>query len=286
MAVQAPTAGIALPEERIPTPDITLLAEEPEQTPRGTKRKLDTTTPRADSPALHEILTPVSGSRSSTPHPGASEQALDVFEDGHSEYEWIRLPKKRSYDLFKVARQDPSQRDSAELPLVARRAVDGREVTLWAKMDTGADCNVINRSTVRALFGAATERHLRALTLADQGDFSLVGNNRFRATHYAVLAFRAGRSRRSFEAVRFIVIPDDWQDPNGDGVPNVILGYPFLRENSMMMIDLDFHQEADPALEVVAERAESEKQGSRAILLKVYAATKGVSRPGGVKRPR
>lgn len=53
----------------------------------------------------------------------------------------------------------------------------------------------------------------------------------------------------------------------------------------MMMIDLDYHHEADPNLEVVAERAEKEKEGAKAILLKVYASTKGLPRPGP-KRPR
>lgn len=47
----------------------------------------------------------------------------------------------------------------------------------------------------------------------------------------------------------------------------------------MMMIDLDYHQDADPELEVVAERAQEEKEASRAILLKVYAQTKGATRP-------
>lgn len=266
-----------------PLPEVTQPAEEKT---RGIKRKLSISdTP---SPSLHEVLTPVTGSRASTPHPGASEQDLEIFSDGHSEYEWVRLPKERTYDLFKVARQKPSERDSAEMPLVVRREIDGEEVTMWAKMDTGADCNVINRSTVSAIFGSGKQldRHLRTLTLADQGDFSLVGNNKFRATHYTVLTFRAGAHSKTFSTVRFIVIPDDWSDPNGDGVPNVILGYPFLRANSMMMIDLDYHQDADPELEVVAERAQVEKEGSRAILLKVYASTKGVPRPSGVKRPR
>lgn len=265
------------------TPAIAVLEEEP----RGIKRKLEGNGTESPSPkTFHETLTPISGSRSSTPHPGASEQDLEVYEGNDPEYEYIKLPKKRSYDLFKVSRLQPQERDSAELPLVVLRETDGQDVTMWAKMDTGADSNVINRSTMDAIFGTDNaEKKLRTLTLAEKGDFSLVGNNKFSATHYAILDFRAGLSNKRFETVRFIVIPDDWQDPNGDGVPNVILGYPFLRENSMMMIDLDYHQDADPALEVVAERAESEKQGSRAILINIYASAKGVSRPGP-KRPR
>lgn len=258
-------------------PEATLHAEA--RTRSQKKRKLSFT----DSPSssLREILTPVTGSRSSTPHPGASEQDLPVYEDGHSEFEWVRIPKERDYDLFKVARQQPHERDSADLPLVVRREVDGEEVevTMWAKMDTGADCNVINRSTVAAIFGKKIDKHLRTLTIADQGDFTLVGNNKFRATHSTTLSFRAGISNKHFDSVRFIVIPDDWADPNGDGVPNVILGYPFLRDNSMMMIDLDYHQDADPALEVVAERADEEMAGSRAILLTKWQETKGATRP-------
>ena len=270
-------------------PEITLPPQDIEQSPETNhstkKRKLSIS---ADSPSasLHEVLTPVSGSRSSTPRPGGvpeHSQDLEIFDDGHSDYEWIRLPKARTYDLFKVARQAPSERDSAELPLVVRRETDGNEVVAWAKMDTGADCNVINRSTVRAFFGPATEKHLRTLTLAEKGDFSLVGNNSFHATHYTTLTFQAGQRRKTFDAVRFIVIPDDWEDSNGDGVPNVILGYPFLKANSMMMIDLDYHLDAEAGLEVVAERAEREKEGSRAILINMYAQTKGAPRP---KKPR
>lgn len=249
---------------------------------RGIKRKIADDHDRADSPSF-ATLTPVTGSRSTTPNPTPSEQDLDLYSDGHSDYDWVRLPKTREYDLFKLPRrQSPAARDSAELPLVVRRESDGKDVTMWAKMDTGADCNAINLSTIAAIFGAKnTDKHLRTLTLADQGDFGLVGNNKFRATHYTVVSFHAGRANRFFDHVRFIVIPDSWQNPNGDGVPNVILGWPFLKEKSMVMIDLDYHLDADPELEVVAERAEMEKEGSRGLMPLMLTQTKGFtgSRP-------
>lgn len=194
------------------------------------------------------------------------------------------MPKVRDYDLLKVPRKNPCERDTADLPLVLRPIADDKEVTMWAKMDTGAACNVINRSTVNEIFGEETEKRLRTITIAERGEFSLVGNNNFQATQYTVLSFRAGRSDRQFDTVRFIVIQDDCFDSKGDGAPNVILGWPFLKESSMMMIDVEYRQEADPKLEVIAERADKEKTDANGILITTYAQTRGVVRPP--KRPK
>jgi len=249
---------------------------------------LDATT--ADQPAhtLHEILRPRSTPRSSTPE-AANEQLagtrappdrdIQFFDDDcHEEYEWVRIPKNRDYDIFKVARYDPSKRNAAQLPIIATRWEDKAEVTLWAKMDTGADANVINRSTVNSLLGDSIKSALRAVTL-DDTQFALLGHHHFKATHYVHLSFRAGIHKKQFNSVRFYVVPDDWENPDSDGVPNVVLGFPFLKEHSMVMIDVDYHLEAEPGLEVLAPKAEDEVPGQLCLLPYMLPAAPGVKRP-------
>ena len=46
---------------------------------------------------------------------------LHYHDDDEDGYEWVRLPKKRNYDLFRVARQEPEKRNQAALPLTATR---------------------------------------------------------------------------------------------------------------------------------------------------------------------
>ena len=274
------------PQPVHPLPSVEMLDPQDASEHRGTKRKcLELDRNPSKSPALHETLTPQVDSRYSTPdsllhHNGVRDQDIEFFKDEcHDNYEWIRVPKKRDFDLFKVARREPEDRDSAELPLVARRLHDGKDVTMWAKMDTGADANAINRSTLEALLGDSMEKFQRSITLDESKDFTLLGDNHFKATHYVVLDLYAGRSKTKFEKVRFVVIPDDWQDPNGDGIPNVILGYPFLREKSMVMIDVEYHHDADSELEVIADKAENEKAGASCILITKFSQTKGMVPP-------
>lgn len=251
---------------------------------KGVKRSridMETDSNNGSLTPLHETLTPRI-SRCPTPLPA---QDIEFFDDEcHEEFEWVRLPKKRNFDLFKVARWAPEERNSAELPLTARRHHDGQDVVLWAKMDTAADANAINRSTLEALLGDSAKKSLRTITLDGDRTFAQIGNNHFDATHYVVLDFWAGVSKRKFEAVKFILVDDDWQDPNGDGIPNVLLGWPFLREQSMVMMDFEYHHYPDSAFPVIAERAENEKANQAMILVNMYPQTRGVPRPRPVKK--
>lgn len=233
------------------------------------------------------ISVPKSSPRASTPdphHPQNREMDIHVYDDkSNDDYEWIRLPKHREYDLFRVARYKPEDRNKAALPLIATRHADGQEVTMWAKMDTGADLNLMNRSTLEALLGDDTDRLVQSNTFGEAKEFETMGHGSFETMKHVKLDFTAGSSKRSFRNVRFEIVPDEWEDSNGDGVPNVILSYQFLRENSMMMMDFEYHCDADPALPVIAQRAEDENPSPRQARILV---TKYPQRPGMVKIKR
>ncbi|KAF1983080.1 hypothetical protein K402DRAFT_339258 [Aulographum hederae CBS 113979] len=244
------------------------------------KRKLDQLDPPAiDSPRASPTprsLTPNSGARLHTPH------QLDItFYDDSSdpEYEYIRIPKQRDFDLLPVTKDSsPKDRDTANLPLIGTRVSDGASVTMWAKLDTGAGANVINRTTVAALLGDSARSVMRPPTFAEL-EFGLLGHQNLKPSFCVQLDFQAGRGRRRFEKIRFYVIEDDWEDSEGDGVPNVVLGYDFLKEHHMVMIDFEYHHDADPALEVIAPKAEDEKPGSRSLGPILYPNAPGIKRP-------
>jgi hypothetical protein len=241
---------------------------------------------RAD--VQHHITVPQAIPREITPDPQEPHnRAKDIhlYNDKDDAYEWIRLPKERTYDLFRVARQKPEKRNQAALPLTATRHDDGKDVIMWAKMDTGADANLINRSTLHELLGSSFESALQPNTMSQPKDFESMGNMHFETTHHVKLNFRAGVSQREFSHVRFDVVHDDWADPNGDGIPNVLLGVKFVTDHSMMMMDVEYYHDADPDLEVIAQKAEDENPRQARILITKFPQRPGIQRPGGpVKR--
>ena len=220
--------------------------------------------------------------RNRSPQPSIRSDAeppeLDWYDDNdHDEFEWIKLPKQRDFDVFRVPRHSPEKRNTANVPLIAKRH-DGKDVVMWAKMDTGADANIINASTLVALLGDQAKTLLRPLTMQNE-EFHILGDNRIEVTQYVNLSFQAGRSKRQFDKVRFMVVADQPEKSAKDGVPNVILGLETLQEHSMIMIDLDYHVEAELGLEVIAERAEHEAATIRTIgPIKKYPQTPGVVR--------
>ncbi|KAK5682523.1 hypothetical protein LTS10_005651 [Elasticomyces elasticus] len=200
-----------------------------------------------------------------TPSPDATpDSSLNYFEDDcHNEYEFIRVPKKRNYDIFRVQRREPSDRDKAELPLTATKP-DGTRVTMWAKLDTGADANTINQSTLEALLGHdIAHQRMRSMTAAE---FNMIGDAHFQATHSVDLDFVAGVSKKLFSKVNFIVIPDNAARADLDGVPNVLLGLEFLQRESMLMIDIEYCHDAEEGLPVIADKPENECEGAAGIL--------------------
>lgn len=160
--------------------------------------------------------------------------------------------------MFRVARRAPEERDTAEVALTATK-FDGTKATLYAKLDSGSDVNCINKSTVEALLGESAHKHMRHLTAEEK--FSFLAGKEWTATHSINLDFTAGSSRRAFHRINFIVVEDDPETANIDGLPNVLLGLPLLMENSMLMIDVDYCNEPDPKLPVLASKASTETGG-------------------------
>lgn len=148
-------------------------------------------------------------------------------------------------------------------------------------MDTGADANTINESTLAALLGEHVDSLKQALDAQGSQNFNLIGDNNFKPTHYVELSFHAGKSNKQFNDIRFIVVPDDAVKASQDGVPNLILGLPTLRKYSMVMMDLDYHMEAEAGLEVIAGKAEEEHTGYQSIGSIVMRPPRpGVKKPG------
>src|SRR5262249_19208797 len=55
------------------------------------------------------------------------------------------------YESVKILKGHPSLRDPIELPIIAKHADTGERKTLWAKMDTGSDANIIVEKVVERL---------------------------------------------------------------------------------------------------------------------------------------
>lgn len=72
---------------------------------------------------------------------------------------------------------------------------------------------------------------------------------------------------------------DDPKTSNSDGVPNVLLGLPFLQDNSMLMIDLEYCHDADPELPVLADKEENENRSGSGPLVVKLTKTPGPKRP-------
>ncbi|TKA34278.1 hypothetical protein B0A50_00258 [Salinomyces thailandicus] len=238
-----------------------------------------TTTITTTAPAsVHDSLNPRLASRSTTP-----ASALAYYDDAQDPtHEYVRLPKRRNYDLFKVPRADPIERNAANVALTSLR-YNGERVALYAKMDTGSDINLINRSTLEQLYGPTTRTRLRRMP---REDFALLGENFFSATHSVDLTFTAGRANKEFNDMNFVVVQDDPELSAQDGLPNVVLGWPTLKEHSMVMIDFDLHAPVDAKLPLLAAEAEEENAGTeqRSILTTKYPPRPAPMPPKGVKR--
>ena len=147
----------------------------------------------------HGHLTPRARSPHDVERMRTSGFELEWFDDAcHEEYEWLRLPKKRDWDILSFLKHTPEQRNTANTPLTIPRH-DGKDVVMWAKMDTGADVNIINESTLSALFGHTAPNWKKPLKdnpeLSGFANLGLIGDQHFEPTDYVELTFRAGTSR-------------------------------------------------------------------------------------------
>ncbi|KAF2237834.1 hypothetical protein EV356DRAFT_529751 [Viridothelium virens] len=187
-------------------------------------------------------------------------EVFDVPEGGLAEDEQYGIlddPEEdlviedEEYEVFSVPRGDPKSRDTTEIPIIATRLPDENPVTLWATMDTGANFNIIARKTV--------ERLGRLSELKDyQDEAQEMGSNTYPITHTIILDLLAGRTNRSLAAVQFFVLMEGEIDSDVDGNPDVLLGWPLLRKEHMVMVDVEFAIEANPEYEVIAKKVKDE----------------------------
>jgi hypothetical protein len=157
------------------------------------------------------------------------------------------------YETIKVLKGHPSRRDLSELPIIAEHYKTRERKVLWAKMDTGADVNVIAAKTVQrlGLSSKITDSHI---------DLGEIGGNKVEIDRKVAISFWAGRKHHFCEKVEFF-IPKEVQDTDTDGLPDVVLGLHELKKRHMIMIDPDFANEPEEGLEVIARRAAEEVEG-------------------------
>lgn len=167
--------------------------------------------------------------------------------------EAIHEESDSDYETFKILKGHPSRRDPSELPIIAQHHHSGERKILWAKMDTGADVNVIAAKTVErlGLTSKITDSHI---------DLGEIGGNAVEIDRKVALNYWAGRKHHYYEEVDFF-IPKETQDTDTDGIPDVVLGLPELRKRHMIMIDPDFANEPEEGLDVIARRACEEVEG-------------------------
>lgn len=180
----------------------------------------------------------------SNPSSPSSKKPLLETEDDDSDSD---------YETVKILKGDPSLRNPSELPIIVKHADTGERKVLWAKMDTGADVNVIATKVVErlGLLSNITTSHL---------ELQEIGGNDVRINRKVTLSFWAGRKNVYCEDVEFL-IPVETKDTDTDGLPDVVLGLPELRERHMITIDPDFCNDPEEGLEVIAKRARDEIQG-------------------------
>ena len=142
------------------------------------------------------------------------------------------------------------------MPLIATKQ-DGTKVTLWAKMDTGADKNFISPSLI-ARMGRTSELKEHNGDLIHEID-----GNLFPTKHVIRLNFFAGLSNQPFSQMFFIVDPKAGAhqvDPTGcadlpnesTDIPDILLGEPFFKDSHALLIDPNFENQANPDYEVLA----------------------------------
>jgi hypothetical protein len=211
---------------------------------RATENSIEAISGGAVKPSAVEVTTPSTApTEYSSVSPSSKKQKQEaVHADSDSEYETVKILKGH-----------PSLRDSSELPIIAQHAYSGERKILWAKMDTGADVNVIAAKVVERL-------GLSSKIIDSHIDLSEIGGNDVEIDRKITINFWAGRKNHHCQNVEFF-IPKETQDTDTDGLPDVLLGLAELRKHHMITIDPDFANEPEEGLEVVAKRASDEVNG-------------------------
>jgi hypothetical protein len=195
---------------------------------------------------------PIAASSPSTPNTEISKSSASpkkrkqLHEDEHE-----NADSDSDYETLKVLK-NPSDRDPTELPIITTTATGERKL-LWAKMDTGADVNIIAEKIISRL-GRSNQI---VTSKEDQFQMLEIGGNNITVDRKITLTFRAGKKNKECRDVEFC-IPRQDNDTDTDGVADVLLGWKELRRFHMVMIDPDFCNDAEEGLEVLAKRAQEE----------------------------
>jgi hypothetical protein len=163
----------------------------------------------------------------------------------------------------KVLKGDPEVRNPTELPIIATTSTGERKV-LWAKMDTGADINIIAEKLVHKL-GRALE--IEPVPTSIDIKVHEIGGNEIVIDRKITLSFHAGRKSILCKDVEFWIPQQDGEDTDIDGIPDVLLSLPELIKYHMIMVDPDFCNEPEDGLEVLAKRAKDESEKPAICLL-------------------
>jgi hypothetical protein len=220
---------------------------------------------RVDSPLggavkpVEAKSSPVPAASPSTPNTETSQSAEPSKKRKHlqePEHESDSTDSGSEYETILVRKGHPKHRDPTELPIITKNT-SGERKLLWAKMDTGADMNLIAEKIVERL-GLTSE--------IKQSDISVelgeIGGNSITIDRKITLTFWAGKKNRECRDVEFY-IPKQDVDTDTDGVPDILLGGSELAKHHMVMVDPEFENDPEAGLEVLARRASEEASGRR-----------------------
>jgi hypothetical protein len=229
-------------QEFSPVLDHTERPESPDSVQGGEVKSIEGNASPISTPSLSTPLTETS----KTTVPSKKRKHMHESEHDHSESD-------SEYETCKILKGDPSKRDPTELPIVMTNAAGERKV-LWAKMDTGADFNLLAETTILRL-GRSSE-----IQAADEENVVEMGGNKITLDRKITLSFRAGRNNRECVDVEFL-IPRQESDTDTDGVSDCVLGWKELNKHHMVTIDIEFTNDAEPGLEILAKSAREECPG-------------------------
>jgi len=164
---------------------------------------------------------------------------------------------KNEYEYYQVRKSDPSERDPLWFPVITRYPKKNSWANLWVKMDTGADINLVSMGTIVDL-GQVDQ--IKPWSPVDGKDIEEIGGNKFAICGSVTLSFVAGFQKRPFTAEFLIPTDREGIDTNTDGLPNVLVGWRFLLQNHLLMVDFDYHNDEDEQYETLALHAWDERE--------------------------
>jgi len=164
------------------------------------------------------------------------------------------LDSDSEHEMVKIRKGDAHLRDPTELPIIAT-ASSGERKTLWAKMDTGADLNIITDKLIARL---GLTNDIEPVNTGDGYEIREIGGNEIAIDRKITLSFTAGRKNIICKDVEFWIPRQEGVDTDNDGVTDVLLGLPELLKHHMVTVDPDFCNEPEEGLEVLSKRAREE----------------------------